>query len=522
MSTKPRRNKRSSFRRAAGFLLMTLTFALGVVLWAAFSWIKESFGVGLEELLYTLAAPLKGADSGVVARCVQDRLPAVYAIAGYALAAALLFCASSRRTLVLRIRFFRWNWSSGDVFPPLLRCMALLSAASLVFSLVYVDKTMQVLDYVRLRRTPTTIYEDRYADPKAVEITGTGKNLIYIYLESMETTYASEAAGGRLPEKNYIPLLTALAGENTSFSNSEKLGGFHPITGAMNTVCAIFSATTGVPYSFPVGKSFEAGANMSNYQAFASGITSLGDILEEKGYQNEFLCGSDAGFAGRREYFTQHGSYKIFDLYTAWETGYVPNGYHNGWWGFEDTYLYEIAKDELLSLSQSGRPFNFTMLTVDTHAPSGYICPLCEEVRDFGESQDLNIIAAAVSCADRQAADFIAWCREQDFYKDTVIVVTGDHPRMGANLVEVPYYERTIYNCFLNAGLPARTENREFTAMDLFPTVLAAMGFQIEGDRLGLGTNLFSDKPTLCEELGYSELGQEIGRYSSYYLKHFA
>ncbi len=30
----------------------------------------------------------------------------------------------------------------------------------------------------------------------------------------------------------------------------------------------------------------------------------------------------------------------------------------------------------------------------------------------------------------------------------------------------------------------ARTENREFTAMDLLPTVLAAMGFQIEGDRL--------------------------------------
>ena len=34
-------------------------------------------------------------------------------------------------------------------------------------------------------------------------------------------------------------------------------------------------------------------------------------------------------------------------------------------------YLYEIAKDELLNLSQSGRPFNFTMLTVDTHHVGG-------------------------------------------------------------------------------------------------------------------------------------------------------
>ena len=28
--------------------------------------------------------------------------------------------------------------------------------------------------------------------------------------------------------------------------------------------------------------------------------------------------------------------------------------------------------------------------------------------------------------------------------------------------------------------------------MDLFPSILAAMGYEIEGNRLGLGTNLFS------------------------------
>lgn len=38
--------------------------------------------------------------------------------------------------------------------------------------------------------------------------------------------------------------------------------------------------------------------------------------------------------------------------------------------------------------------------------------------------------------------------------------------------------------------------------MDLFPTMLASLGVQIEGNRLGLGTNLFSDKKTLMKELG--------------------
>jgi phosphoglycerol transferase len=62
--------------------------------------------------------------------------------------------------------------------------------------------------------------------------------------------------------------------------------------------------------------------------------------------------------------------------------------------------------------------------------------------------------------------------------------------------------------------------------MDIFPTTLAALGFEIEGDRLGLGTNLFSDKPTLWEELGgdrasYDWLEAQIQKDSEYYKENF-
>lgn len=510
-----RRSKRiPRLGRAVFFLLSSLLFAAAVSVYAASKWIGATFGIGFEELLFTLAAPLKGADTSLVWDCVKASLPELKLIAAYTLLGAALLFLGNRGKLLLTVRFCsrlrRW-----DLMKLFRRCMALFCAFSIGYSLWFANTQLQITSFIKMRLSPTTLYEDYYIDPSGVDITGGRKNLIYIYMESMETAYASQAAGGRQPENNYIPNLTALARENLSFSNSERLGGFHPASRTGATIFALFASTTGAPFHFPVGN------GMDKYQTFAPGITSLGDILEEKGYQNEFLCGSDAGFAGRREYFTQHGSYKIFDLYTARETGYVPSGYHNGWWGFEDTYLYEIAKDELLSLAKSGKPFNLTMLTVDTHHVGGYICPLCES--GYNPDDSPSVTAAAVSCADRQAADFIAWCREQDFYKDTVIVVTGDHPRMDTNLVEnISYYDRTVYNCFLNCGLPARTENREFTAMDLFPTVLAAMGFQIEGDRLGLGTNLFSDKPTLCEELGYDALNAEIRKYSPYFIKHFA
>lgn len=50
----------------------------------------------------------------------------------------------------------------------------------------------------------------------------------------------------------------------------------------------------------------------------------------------------------------------------------------------------------------------------------------------------------------------------------------------------------------------------------------AAVGFQMKGDPLGLGTNLFSSEPALCKILDFDVLNTEIGKYSAYYVKQFA
>ena len=53
--------------------------------------------------------------------------------------------------------------------------------------------------------------------------------------------------------------------------------------------------------------------------------------------------------------------------------------------------------------------------------------------------------------------------------------------------------------------------------MDMYPTILAAMGAKIDGERLGLGTNLFSDKQTLMEEIGFEALNKEVQKTSDFY-----
>ena len=101
-----------------------------------------------------------------------------------------------------------------------------------------------------------------------------------------------------------------------------------------------------------------------------------------------------------------------------------------------------------------------------------------------GLSADMDDLT--VPAGQKQAREFFAhliWCAQQDFYENTTVVITGDHCSMDngyftRNVDE--NYTRHVYNCFLNAPVePSRTENRQFSAMDMFPTTLAAMAQRI-------------------------------------------
>ncbi len=486
-----------------------LLFALGCLVLQSSTWVHDVFGIEFAELLYTLTSPLKGTGDGMVEKALSGCLyPVLPIILGYILAVLVFaWLLPKKWDPILKI---------GKIPLKPLRLIHILAPVAAVWvftaSLLHADKMLGMMNYFQLLDSKTTVYEEYYVDPEGVSVTAPQekKNLLLIYLESMETTYASVEEGGAQPV-NYIPNMTALAKENISFSNTEKLGGFRMTGKTTWTMASLFSTTSGIPFAFPI-----EGNGMEERESFASGVTAMGDILQKDGYYNEFLCGSDVSFAGRELYYSQHGDYDLYDLFTAREEGIISPDYHV-FWGFEDQILYEIAKKELTELSQQEQPFNLTMLTVDPHHTGGYVCQLC------GEEYEVPT-ANVVSCADRQLWEFITWCQEQPFYENTVIVLIGDHPRMDTFLVEgVERADRTMYNCILNSDTLAESAltNREFSPMDMFPTVLAAMGYEIQGDRLGLGTNLFSNRKTLSEELGYQVLNQELFKYSTYFAQHF-
>lgn len=387
------------------------------------------------------------------------------------------------------------------------------SVVILVFSIIFALGQIGLYAYTINQIQRSEIFEEEYVASENVKITFPEKkrNLIYIFLESMEITVASKENGGGW-EYSIIPELEKLAQDNINFSNTEKLGGAVPMPGTGWTVAGMVAQTSGVPLKTAFGDNDNS---YSGYSSFLPGVYSLGDILKKEGYNLKLMVGSDAEFGGRKDYFSVHGNYEIFDFNTAVEEGKMTKD-DKVWWGYSDDDLFKWAKDEIIELANEDEPFNFVMLTADTHFTDGY---LSENAGNKFETQYENVFAYS----SKSVNEFIEWIKTQDFYDNTTVVVVGDHIGMQTEFYEKHLeddYTRIIFNTFINSAIPeTNSKNRQFSTMDIFPTVLASIGAKIEGERLGLGTNLFSGEETLIEKYGYEKIKKELERRSNYYNK---
>lgn len=145
------------------------------------------------------------------------------------------------------------------------------------------------------------------------------------------------------------------------------------------------------------------------------------------------------------------------------------------------------------------------MYTMDAHFKDGYLDSECH--REF-EDQLSNVYA----CSSKQVMEFVNWVKEQDFYKDTTIILLGDHYTMQNSYFNgYDNDKRSIYNVFINSGKKiSNNKNRVFTNYDMYPTILSSIGASIEDNKLGFGVDLYSGKETLAESKGLEYLESEL------------
>lgn len=220
---KMKHKKQKKTKKAGRILLAVFAVVigtLGVLLFTSERWMRKTWpNLSMEELVYQLKAPIAGTS--------HDLLMSYVCSSALIAAAALIL-------LILVSIFLREKRKAHVAFGMI--CIA-AGAASIVYSINDVWAALDVKDYLKNQSTYNTVVEDNYVDPDRVNITfpEQKRNLIYLYLESMESTYADKASGGAF-DKNYIPELTQLAADNISFSNTELLGGGQPTVNATWTL----------------------------------------------------------------------------------------------------------------------------------------------------------------------------------------------------------------------------------------------------------------------------------------------
>lgn len=403
-------------RIACIVIVVCLLIAFGATV--TVDWLYETFGhLSMDEIIFHLKVPMQGTNTDIIATFMKQCLWKVI-LPSAIIALALIY------PMVKDIKIIHEIHTSERRKTILVSIT--ISILILIISIDKILKTTDIKEYIKNQTHDSNFIAKEYVRPEKtkIEFQEEKRNLIYIFLESMETTYYSVQDGG-LSQYDLMPEISKLAKENINFSDTNKLGGAYTLYGTTWTVGAMAAQTAGVPLKL----SIEDNA-MEEYSTFLGGAYSIGQVLQKNGYHNFLLLGSDATFGGRK------------------------------------------------NLSEQEQPFNFTMLTADTHFPDGYKCK---------------------DCPDKWDEQYITM--QSNFFE----------------LEEGQEYQKKVVNLIINPAVEPESNNREYSTMDLYPTTLAALGANIDGNKLGLGTNLFSNEETLIEKYGLKYVNDELMKISRYY-----
>ena len=375
---------------------------------------------------------------------------------------------------------------------PRATCAALTAVGVIAFLALFIEK-VPVSRYIDAIQNETAVMESDllekyFIDADSLHITAPEKprNLIWILMESMENTFADTASGGEAAT-NYIPEITQLFEKNTGFSHSDRFGGGNDMLGSRNTITGTFSKTTGIPLL----------SRLRLNNKFIPGAKSFWESLHKYGYTNYFVMGTDSRFNMQNWFLGQHGVDVIYDMVSMKSKQDVDEKFRNMRSfeaGLTDRSLYAASRAYIDSIARNGSPFSVSIATINTHFPYGFYDKECLEKPESGSDEDSYKATRALRCASREVNEFVEWCQKQDFAENTLIVIVGDHlfPNKfpGKFLARPNINNRKWVTILINPTKNPETRRRQFTSIDIAPTLLEAMGFDIAEHRFGLGVCL--------------------------------
>jgi phosphoglycerol transferase len=454
--------------------------AFGWFLFAHLRWLVQSFGkTSVDQILYHLTFESQGvfqADFKI--------------IRGY-LIQAVAFPVFGMFMMALILRKLNQSKPEG-----VRKWAASVPLTLFLLSAILAESGIGVSRYLSAIRGKDYIAEHYLKPTRFEKRTTRGKNLVLIYAEGMDASYASKSLFGR----NLIESLTGLGGE--SFSD------FRQAPGTEWTMAGIVASQCGLPLkAVTVGDMNE---QMGSIKSFLPRATCLGDTLKGFGYRNVFLGGASLKFAGKGNFFMSHGYEKAFGKEEWLLTGRYRDSDLNEW-GLGDDDLFKEARSQVDSLAASGAPFHLTILTVNTHPPEGFSTRKCK-------SAGKNTFEDRITCSANEIASVVTYLGERGYLENTNVVILGDHLSMtnplSDRLSQVP--RRTIFNRWI-AREGVRKNQETLVHFDFAASILDFIGIHPESGRYGLGYSAFSPSNPSESEWRLTELQENVLNRSPFY-----
>lgn len=480
---------------------------LGLMAFFITRWIDSNFGViTVDQMMLNLAGGAEGVNTGdtsLVDSFVTDGLLTPLAIVG---AIALLVWAvtavtARRRRRGASARHSRRAAERDDTTHTSGAAKGWRALALTLSIFLVVGTVPQLADQVSLTQSiaaqaSTDSLSDVYRDPATATAPAQKKNLVTIYLESMEPTFADPTLFGR----NLLEPLDDVTGDGweqiDALAQGDGLGW--TMAGIVGTQCGIPIKSNGGAGAGADAGEGEAGTEGdegeetfnqigAGAESYLPGVSCLGDVLLGSGYTNHFLGGADGTFANKKLFMTGHG-YADFADRSTWR---AAGETRMNQWGLEDERLFARAADKVNELRAAGAPFNLTMLSVDSHRP-GFVGSTCTDTQ--GSQLDRAIV-----CSMQYVAAFVSHLEEVGALEDTVVVLMGDHKYMAPDEVlfagkSAAGVTRTVFNRFWSPdGKTVRTPATD--QYSILPTILELLDFELPEGRAGIGLSVLGGYP---------------------------
>jgi len=304
-------------------------------------------------------------------------------------------------------------------------------------------------------------------------------NVMLITIESLSADFLGQFGN----HENLTPNLDALASESIFFTNFYATGT--RTTRGLEAVTLSYPPTPGRSIVKRPGKE--------------RNLWSLGNVLQNQGYDVRFHYGGRGYFDNMSEFFSGNG-YQVVDQSS------VDNdelSFTNAW-GMSDEDLYSQVLASARQANIAETPFFFHVMTTSNHRP--YTYPEGRVDIPSGTSR-----AGAVKYTDWAIGDFLARARQQPWFESTVFVILADHCASSAGKEDLPInrYQIPMW-IYSPVNLEPRVINTLASQIDVAPTVLGLLHADYES--MAFGRDLLQDD--LGEGRALIANYQELGLYS--------